>query len=58
MTYQDLEERAAESKIEYDSIIMQIENIETELLTMQLKVLSLKEYLKGSLGYEQFAETR
>ena len=58
MTYQDLEERAAERKTEYDSIIMQIENIETELVTMQLKVLSLKEYLKGSLGYEQFAETR
>ena len=58
MTYQDLEEQASESKIEFDSIIMQIENIETELLTMQLKVLSLKEYLKGSLGYEQFAETR
>jgi len=52
MTYQDLEERAAESKIEYDSIIMQIENIETELLTMQLKVLSLKEYLKGSVYFD------
>jgi hypothetical protein len=52
MTYQDLEERAAESKTEYDSIIMQIENIETELLTMQLKVLSLKEYLKGSVYFD------
>jgi hypothetical protein len=58
MTYQDLEERATESKIEFDSIIFQIEEMEAQLLTMQLKVISLKEYLKGSLGYEQFAETR
>jgi hypothetical protein len=57
MTYQDLEERATESKIEFDSIIFQIEEMEAQLLTMQLKVISLKEYLKGSLGYEQFAET-
>jgi len=52
-TYQDLELKAIERKIEYDSIIMQIENIETELLTMQLKVLSLKEFLKGSVYFEQ-----
>ena len=51
-TYQDLEQRAAETKIEFDSIIFQIEEMEAQLLTMQLKVLSLKEYLKGSVYFD------
>jgi hypothetical protein len=57
-TYNDLEQRAAESKTEFDSIIFQIEEMETQILQMQLSVIKLKTYICGSLGYEQFAETR
>ena len=57
MTYQDLEVRAAESKIEFDSIIFQIKEMETQILQMQLSVIKLKTYICGSLGYEQFEET-
>jgi hypothetical protein len=57
-TYNDLEQRAAESKIEFDSIIFQIEEMETQILQMQLSVIKLKTYLKGSICFEQFAETR
>jgi len=58
MTYQDLEQRAAETKIEFDSIIFQIEEMETQILQMQLSVIKLKTYICGSLAYEQFEETR
>jgi hypothetical protein len=57
-TYQDLESRAAESKSEFDSIIFQIEEMETQILQMQMSVIKLKTYICGSLSYEQFGETR
>lgn len=57
MTYQDLEQKAMESKSEFQSLILQIENMETQILQMQMSVIKLKEYLKGSIAYEQFEET-
>ena len=57
-TYENLEQRAAERKIEFDSIIFQIEEMEAQILQMQLSVIKLKTYICGSLDYEQFAETR
>lgn len=57
-TYQDLETRTAESKSEFDSIIWQIEEMETQVLKLQMSVIKLKTYICGSLAYEQFRETR
>lgn len=56
-TYQDLEQRATESKSEFDSIITQLEEMETQILQMQLAVIKLKTYVCGSIAYEQFVET-
>ena len=50
-TYQDLEKKAAESKIEFDSIIWQIEKMETQIEEMQKSIISLKHYLKGSVFF-------
>ena len=58
MTYQDLEARAAESKSEWESIIWQIEEMETQILKMQMSVIKLKTYICGSIAYEQMQETR
>ena len=52
-TYGDLEARAAESKSEFDSIIFQIEEMETQVLKMQMQIIKLKTYICGSLSYEQ-----
>lgn len=57
-TYGDLEERAAEVKSEFDSIIFQIEEMETEVLKMQMQIIKLKTYICGSFSYEQSRETR
>lgn len=57
-TYGDLEARAAESKSEFDSIIFQIEEMETAVLKMQMQIIKLKTYICGSLSYEQLGETR
>lgn len=51
-TYQDLEQRASEAKIEWDSIIFQIETMEKQILQMQMSVVKLKTYICGSLAYE------
>ena len=50
-TYQDLEKKAAESKIEFDSIIWQIEKMETQIEEMQKSIISLKQYLKSSVYF-------
>ena len=50
-TYQDLEKQASESKIEFDSIIWQIEKMETQIEEMQKSIISLKHYLKGSVFF-------
>ena len=57
-TYQELEAKSVESKSEFDSIIFQIEEMETQILKMQMQVIKLKTYICGSLSYEQFGETR
>jgi predicted protein tyrosine phosphatase len=57
-TYQDLEQTASESKIEWDSILFQIETMEKQVMKMQMSIMKLKTYICGSLSYEQFAETR
>jgi len=57
-TYQDLEQTASESKIEWDSILFQIETMEKQMMKMQMQIIKLKTYICGSLSYEQFAETR
>jgi chaperonin cofactor prefoldin len=41
-TYQELEKQASESKIEFDSIIWQIEKMETQIEEMQKSIISLK----------------
>ena len=51
-TYLDLELKSAERKTEYDSIFLQLDNIEKELTDMHKKIVSLKEYLKGSVYFE------
>ena len=50
-TYQYLEKQASESKIEFDSIIWQIEKMETQIEEMQKSIISLKHYLKGSVFF-------
>ena len=50
-TYLDLEQKHAESKIEFDSILFQIEEMETKISQMQLSVVKLKEYLKGCVFF-------
>jgi predicted protein tyrosine phosphatase len=57
-TYQDLEQTASESKIEWDSILFQIETMEKQVMKLQMSIMKLKTYICGSLSYEQFAETR
>lgn len=57
-TYGDLEQTAAQSRCEFDSIIFQIQEMETQVLKMQMQIIKLKTYICGSLSYEQFRETR
>jgi predicted protein tyrosine phosphatase len=57
-TYQDLEQTASESKIEWDSILFQIETMEKQVMKLSMSIMKLKTYICGSLSYEQFAETR
>ena len=52
-TYLDLEEQYSERKTEYDSIFLQLDKIEKELTDMHKKIVSLKEYLKGSVYFEE-----
>lgn len=52
-TYQDLEAKEAERKIEWDSILFQIEGLEGVCEEMQNSIIKLKEYLKGSVYFER-----
>ena len=52
-TYLDLEAQYSEKKTEYDSIFLQLDKIEKELTDMHKKIVSLKEYLKGSVYFEE-----
>ena len=57
MTYQDLEQRASEAKIEWDSIVFQIETMEKQMMKMQMSIMKLKTYLCGSIYFEHLGET-
>jgi predicted protein tyrosine phosphatase len=57
MTYQDLEQRASEAKIEWDSIVFQIETMEKQMMKMQMSIMKLKTYLCGSICFEHLEET-
>ena len=57
MTYQDLEQRASEAKIEWDSIVFQIETMEKQMIKMQMSIMKLKTYLCGSICFEHLEET-
>lgn len=52
MTYQDVEQHYSERKTEYDSIFLQLDRIQEELEDMHKKIISLKEYLKGSVYFD------
>ena len=56
-TYQDLEQTASESKIEWDSIVFQIETMEKQMMKMQMSIMKLKTYLCGSIYFEHLEET-
>ena len=46
----------ARNASDIDNIIFKIETIERDLHGLQMKVLSLKEHLKGSLYYNVYAD--
>ena len=57
MTYQDLEQSASESKVEFDSILFQIETMEKQMMKMQMSIMKLKTYICGSICYEHSEDT-
>jgi uncharacterized coiled-coil protein SlyX len=50
-TYQELEKQAAESKIEFESLLFQMDEMIEKVEEMQKSIISLKEYLKGSVFF-------
>jgi hypothetical protein len=50
-TYQDLEKQASESKIEFESLLFQMDEMIEKVEEMQKSIISLKEYLKGSVFF-------
>lgn len=56
-TYQDLEKKHTENAIEWESILFQVEEMEKQILRMASSVISLKEYLKGSIYHEHLEES-
>jgi hypothetical protein len=56
-TYQDLEQTASESKIEWDSILFQIETMEKQVMKMQMSIMKLKTYLCGSIYFEHLKDS-
>lgn len=56
-TYQDLEQTASEAKIEFDSIIFQIETMEKQVMKLSMSIMKLKTYLCGSIYFEHLKET-
>lgn len=51
MTYQDLEKQKSERDIEFESLIFQMDEMIEEVGKMQKSIISLKEYLKGSVFF-------
>ena len=56
-TYLDLEQRVSESKIEWDSILFQIETMEKQVMKLSMSIMKLKTYLCGSICFEHLEET-
>lgn len=52
-TYLDEEARASDSKIEFDSIIFQIEQMEKQIMKLSMSVMKLKTYICGSVYFER-----
>ena len=50
-SYLDLEQKHAESKIEFESIFFQIDEMIERVEEMQKSIISLREYLKGSVFF-------
>ena len=52
-TYLDAEQKASEAKIEWDSIVLQIEQMEKQMMKMQMSIMKLKTYLCGSVYFDR-----
>lgn len=50
-TYQDLEMQKSERDVEFESLIFQIDEMLEQVEEMQKSILSIKEYLKGSVFF-------
>lgn len=50
-TYQDLERQKSERDIEFESLIFQMDEMIEQVEEMQKSIISLKEYLKGSVFF-------
>jgi hypothetical protein len=50
-TYQDLEKQKSEHDIEFESIFFQIDEMIERVEEMQKSIISLREYLKGSVFF-------
>ena len=50
-TYQDLEKQKSEHDIEFESLIFQMDEMIEQVEEMQKSIISLKEYLKGSVFF-------
>ena len=50
-TYQDLELQNQERALEFESLLFQVEGMIERVEEMQKSIISLKEYLKGSVFF-------
>ena len=50
-TYQDLEKQKSEHDIEFESLIFKMDEMIEQVEEMQKSIISLKEYLKGSVFF-------
>lgn len=50
-TYQDLEMQKSERDVEFESLIFQIDEMLEQVEEMHKSILSIKEYLKGSVFF-------
>jgi chaperonin cofactor prefoldin len=50
-TYQDLEKQKSEHDIEFESLIFQMDEMIEQVEEMQKSIISLREYLKGSVFF-------
>ena len=50
-TYLDFEQIHAEKKVEFESLLFQMDEMIEQVEEMQKSIISLKEYLKGSVFF-------